>query len=141
MASIRRTASLVGWSRISFKACIADSQPESWPAQSCKGPAALQISVFKMNVSALAMILHRVSPTPIGLMLGHLPRAMSLPARSAEVHVESTCSVHGRFATDAIALHRLFDDSPKDEQSVFHAAVSRSRPEDPPAPSICNTVS
>lgn len=83
---------------------------------------------------ARVMILRRVSPTPIGLIPGHLSSAISLPASRAEVQMGSTYSVHKRLETEAMAAQRSDDDSPKEEHSLFQAVVSN--PDGPAAPSI-----
>ena len=54
--STRSTASFVGWSTISLMACMAASQPDSSPAQSCRGPAAVLMSSLRTYDIARAII-------------------------------------------------------------------------------------
>ena len=57
-------------------AWTAASQPPSWPAHTCRGPAAFCMSRRKRLRIALAIIRLGISPTPIGLTPGFLFRGI-----------------------------------------------------------------
>jgi len=107
-ASTKSTASVSGAWKMLRMAYTAASQPSSWPAHSWSGPAASSTSppmIFKM---ALAMILLRTSPTPIGLTPGHLSSGIRRQATNALSPSRLTLVVAMR-PTPASAIHKLFE--------------------------------
>ena len=84
LASTSRVGSALSSYKSSLTEWTAASQPEIWPAQSWREPAASWMSPRTTTRTDLAMIRPAISPIPIGLTPGHLPKAISLQARSGE---------------------------------------------------------
>ena len=89
-ASTSSTASESASSKMCRMACIAASLPASWPVQSWRAPAASSTSSLITARTALPMILLTVSTTPIGLIPGHLSRAIKRQAINGASPREST---------------------------------------------------
>ena len=119
-------------------ACTAASLPASCPAQSWRVPAASSTSSLMTERMALLMILLDVSPTPIGLIPGHLSRAIKRLAVSGASPSGSTYVVHSFLATKAKLLHRSTEAVWNEVQSRLQPVASM--PEGPAEPWVCRAA-
>ena len=106
LASAKITASVSCDSCILRIACIAASHPAICPAHTWSGPAASWISSRNMVAMVLFIMRLMVSPTLMGLIPGHLSRAMSRQATSGIITMGSTNSVQILLVAEAKALQR-----------------------------------
>ena len=133
-ASTKMITSVSAELKTSHMACIAAWHQFSWPAQSCNAPATSWTSSLMTEEMALLMIRRTVSPTPIGLMPGHLSKAINLLATKASMPLGSTYSVHNRLVVLAKEWQRSAQCGPNAVHRRFHPKPSI--PKGPPAPSI-----
>ena len=79
-AYIGKIPSVLRSLKTSCIACIAASDPATYPPHSCSDPATWSTSFFNRIIIAFPAILLSTSPTPIGLSPGHLFNEINLHA-------------------------------------------------------------
>ena len=110
--SIERTVSVSSFAKILHIAWMAPSAPASWPALSCRGPAASVMPFFNIIIIIFPVILLKTLPTPTGRNPGFLSKGVNLQAvdTSRDVAVSSS-SIQSLFISWAKSnYHKLRDE-------------------------------
>ena len=134
-ASIKSAASVSSSSKLSRTAWTAASHPDSRPAQTCKLPHALWMSLRTARTAAFPTSRLRVSPMPIGrTSLPPFSNGIRRHARKVSREAGSTSERQSLFVKSAVAWHRPSAVLPKFFEQRRGLRSSLSRPDQPPAP-------
>ena len=109
LASIKRAASVSSFANISHIVYMGVLAPTSWPALSCRDPAASVMSLLKLMIITFPAILLKTSPTPIGRNPDFSSKGINLQAVNSWRDVAVSCfSIQGLFITWANFLCKMF---------------------------------
>ena len=109
LASIKRAASVSSFANISHIVYMGVLAPTSWPALSCRDPAASVMSLLKLMIITFPAILLKTSLTPIGRNPDFSSKGINLQAVNSWRDVAVSCfSIQGLFITWANFLCKMF---------------------------------
>ena len=111
-------------------ACIAASDPATWPPHSCSNPAAWSTSFFNRIITAFPAIFLSTSPTPIGLSPGHLSNEINLHVMNDSRDSAFFIFSKQNLLTNSANVLRKSDDAVPNERDVrIFLQPSASRPD------------
>ena len=98
LASIKRAASVSSFANISHIVYMGVLAPTSWPALSCRDPAASAMSLLKLMIITFPAILLKTSLTSIGRNPDFSSKGINLQAVNSWRDVAVSCfSIQGLF--------------------------------------------
>ena len=122
------------------------STPASWPAHTCKDPAACWTSFFAISIINFPAIRRITSPTPIGRIPGFLLREIKQSAMNASRKTPTSLIDVFKYLVQSVLVkltnnfRRSKEEDPNDMQTKILRQFSASNPDGPQSPFVFNAA-